>query len=168
MFSGKEVYKEGKSVPLQIGAKIWRDFAPPLNPIPFGTSGEENIDSVGYQAKKLGDAMYSANVLPESLAIAINAKKAGYYGASKSVPFAVLDVFLGLSIQPIQESVLIKMDVSDLKAGLKDAKNILLKSARDQGIDENTEAGRHQMEVAERQMEEQLDRVLEQWEKLHP
>jgi hypothetical protein len=167
-FTDKEVYTQGSQVPMQIGAKIWKDFAPPLNPIPFWAAYKGNIQSIGYQAQKLADSMYADGFLPEGVAEILVAKKAGYYGAAKSVPYAVLDAFLGLSIQPIQDDVLIRMDVWDLKAGLSDAKKILSKAARDQGIDDKSDAGRAQLLRAEEMMEEQLNRALEQWEKLHP
>ena len=168
-FTGKEIYTGGfTQSSLQIGAKIMKDFAPPLNPIPFGPAYKGNVQSIGYQAQKLADSLYAADYLPETVATAIVAKKAGYYGAAKSVPFAVMDVFLGLSVQAVQDEIMLKMDVSDFKAGLSEAKKILSKAARDQGIDENSETGREQLRIAEDMMIENMNRLIGQWERLHP
>lgn len=167
-YTGKEIYDTTGTDRHQLAQATgyaYKQFAPPLNPLPLAGMEKYNIQTIGTSAQKLADSFYASGVMPEAMVARLLAKKEGYYGASKGVPFAILDALLGVSVTPVQEWVALKYDSKDLKAGMKQAKMILKNVARDQGIDTNDKTGKQMMENAERIMNENMAKALEDFDR---
>ena len=170
LYSGMDIADKTPARNYQLLAYIYKGMMPPTNPVPMPVPGTiaHNVQSIGPTAQKLGDAMYSSGVLGDDseIAKAIMARKESYYGASKGVPFALLDAVLGINISPIQKEQMMVFDAKDFQNAVDASEQIIVKAARDQGLTK-TPVGQQVMQNAIIMAKENIERAKEEWAKAH-